>query len=382
MTINTSTFDHNNALGVSDVPGGGGWGGGVANDGVLTLSQSTFVGNTAKGNGAGLYNTGTLTVSNSTFNNNGSINGSVSFGFGGGLYNSGSATLSSTTMFGNLASNSGGGIKGDVTLANTLVAGNSSVNTGSDDISGAVTSQGYNLVGNSTGATGLGATDLKDAAAIPLTLGPLANNGGPTQTIALITGSTAINGGDPAYGGLPAYDQRGVGFPRVRGGRIDIGAYEAPLGNTLDIQLTLQGRPAAPNDAYVVTVHVTLSPAAGGSPVVSGDYASDTSGHVVIADVPTGDFSLTVKGTRTLATTQSVTLVTGSNSVVTPALKEGDADGSNGVTIADFSILAESFGLSDGQIGFDARADFNGDEQVTIADFSLLATSFGQQGAP
>jgi hypothetical protein len=62
-------------------------------------------------------------------------------------------------------------------------------------------------------------------------LGPLAANGGPTLTHALLAGSPAINAGDPAatagVGGVPQFDQRGAPFTRVHGGRIDIGAFEA-----------------------------------------------------------------------------------------------------------------------------------------------------------
>ena len=58
-------------------------------------------------------------------------------------------------------------------------------------------------------------------------LGPLANNGGPTKTHALLAGSPAIDAGDPNFNAMNLpYDQRGAGFPRVRNGRLDIGAYE------------------------------------------------------------------------------------------------------------------------------------------------------------
>jgi hypothetical protein len=61
-------------------------------------------------------------------------------------------------------------------------------------------------------------------------LGPLANNGGPTQTHALLAGSPAIDTGDDA--GAPAFDQRGAGFPRRKDGNgdrrpaVDVGAFE------------------------------------------------------------------------------------------------------------------------------------------------------------
>ena len=57
-------------------------------------------------------------------------------------------------------------------------------------------------------------------------LGPLRDNGGPTFTHGLLLGSPAINAGDPNFVGPPDYDQRGPGYVRVRGGRIDVGSFE------------------------------------------------------------------------------------------------------------------------------------------------------------
>ena len=61
-------------------------------------------------------------------------------------------------------------------------------------------------------------------------LAPLDHNGGPTKTHALLTGSPAIDAGDPDFSSPPQFDQRGaprvIDGDRVTGGRIDIGAYE------------------------------------------------------------------------------------------------------------------------------------------------------------
>jgi len=64
-------------------------------------------------------------------------------------------------------------------------------------------------------------------------LGPLQDNGGPTFTHALLTGSPAIDAGDPNFTPPPYYDQRGPGFARVVNGRIDIGAFEVQPPHTL-----------------------------------------------------------------------------------------------------------------------------------------------------
>jgi hypothetical protein len=92
-------------------------------------------------------------------------------------------------------------------------------------------SDGHNLIGVVEGATGFGAAgDLLGHVGNPLDpmLAPLANNGGPTRTHALLAGSPAIDKGDNA--GAPAADQRGVARPRDGDGNgsliADIGAFE------------------------------------------------------------------------------------------------------------------------------------------------------------
>ncbi len=106
------------------------------------------------------------------------------------------------------------------------------------DIKGVVTSQGNNLIGNTTGSSGWIITDILNQN--PL-LAPLGNYGGPTQTVALLPNSPAIDAGnnalavDPSTGITLAFDQRGVGFPRIVDGNgdgiatVDIGAFELQI---------------------------------------------------------------------------------------------------------------------------------------------------------
>jgi hypothetical protein len=125
------------------------------------------------------------------------------------------------------------GLFTQISLHDTIVAGNRVVPSGGtaflhDLYTGTATpphyiSLGYNLIQAPGGVTFTGTTAGNIYGVDPL-LGPLANNGGPTQTMALLAGSAAIGGGDPDTAGLPATDQRG--FPRVVDGRVDIGAYE------------------------------------------------------------------------------------------------------------------------------------------------------------
>src|SRR5262249_21153685 len=88
---------------------------------------------------------------------------------------------------------------------------------------GARNSQGHNLIGDGPGGSGFDPTDQVGTSANPIdpVLGPLQGNGGPTQTMALLPGSPALNAGDPALSGTA--DQRGV----LRTGGVNIGAYQA-----------------------------------------------------------------------------------------------------------------------------------------------------------
>ncbi|MBL8130571.1 MAG: hypothetical protein JNL42_01830 [Anaerolineae bacterium] len=381
--IDAATFVDNTAS-----VGPGGPGGAIyADTTFITLSNSTLANNSANNGGAIVALFTDLTVVNSTIAGN-----SATTSGGGVLHNlgrttGGGLTLAHVTITGNSAGVQGGGLSnsGDavnVALKHTLIAGNTAPI--GPDVSGAATSQGYNLIGDSSGATITGVTtgNLLDGAASPLNLGVLADNGGPTQTLALLPGSVALDAGDPGFTPPPDHDQRGAGFPRISGGRIDIGAYEAQDSASLTLTLALQGRPTPPTSQHVVTVHIELRPSGGGAPIWTGDATSDASGVVSVAELPTGSYTLWIKGTHTLARTQPITLTSGTNAAATALLLEGDATDSNLVNISDFSILAAAFGSSFGQPTFSAQADFNGDAAVNISDFSLLAANFSQSGAP
>ena len=206
FTVTDSTFTGNSALS----------GAGIDMVGSGTVRRSTFALNEAE-NGAGIQNAGgTLTVSNSTFAGNTTmISGG---GPGGGIDNRGTLTLANSTLFGNAAPE-GAGIANDgsATLNNTLIAGSTGGNC-SGVLDASSTS---NLSDDPTCGPGFLQVGLAD-----LNLGPLGDNGGPTQTIALGPGSVAIDAGDnTATAGLIT-DQRGSGFPRIVNGRVDVGAFE------------------------------------------------------------------------------------------------------------------------------------------------------------
>lgn len=214
---------------------GANYGAGLFNAGTATLTRSTLSGNGASDFGGGLYNAGTATLTDSTVSGNGGF-------YGGGLHNKGALTLTHSTVSGNNASHGGGlsNLSGTSTLSRSLIAGNG-VGSGPEvnRTGGTVTASNLNLFGHSglTNAQAFygftpGGTDLTATSngntptALTDILGPLAFNGGPTQTYALVDGSPARDAYVPDGGGScgVATDQRGVLRPRF--GDCDIGAFE------------------------------------------------------------------------------------------------------------------------------------------------------------
>jgi uncharacterized protein YccT (UPF0319 family) len=197
LTVSTSTISGNSATD----------GGGIYNNAALTVVNSTISGNTASSTsgygelGGGIYNDfdGVATLSNST------ISGNSAAALGGGLFNWGTDTLSNVTIAANSSDQFGGGIYqysgfGATTIVNTIVAKNTATD-GDPDIDGPIVSTSTsNLVGDGTGMTGIangsGGNQVGTSGSpIDPLLGPLQNNGGTTQTMALGSGSPAINAG-------------------------------------------------------------------------------------------------------------------------------------------------------------------------------------------
>jgi hypothetical protein len=247
------------------VSGGESGGGGVYNNGTMTIARCTISGNDADGlaggppiiAGAGILNYGMLTLVNSTVSGN-----DTSKGYGGGIANAkGSITITNCTIADNSAAvGSGGGIfnasgneAGEIHIKNSIIAANSN---GSEppfdsetDIDGAVNSDGHNLIGSDfeaiiTPTTG----DQVGPAESPIDplLGPLQDNGGPTETQALLHGSPAIDKGAAADG--VTTDQRcrfrpvdAVAIPPAEAGDdSDIGAFEKQADQSLNISTRLQ----------------------------------------------------------------------------------------------------------------------------------------------
>jgi hypothetical protein len=278
-SVSSSTFAGNTG-GTGGSAGGNG--GAIASTGTLTLTNSTLSGDSGGagagggtgGNGGGLYaGAGTATVTGDTFDSDTSGTGGDAIpvdpgcakpgpgGDGGALYSLGALSVTDSTLSGNTvgaggayqrpcAGNAPSGIgsalatgAGSTTVAYSTIAGNTdgivvaggTVTLGGTIVadsnagpncSGTVTeTSGYNL----DSGTSCGFSLSSDIVGTEPSLGPLASNGGPTQTRALRPGSPAIDHGGTRASGCPAADQRGKARPDepADSGACDIGAYES-----------------------------------------------------------------------------------------------------------------------------------------------------------
>jgi hypothetical protein len=337
LTISNSTLDSNSVMSCYS---GSDYGGAIYNAGALTVSNSELAGNFAHSAYSGAYcaygeayggaicNTASLTISHSTLAINVAESDSWN-AYGGGLESSGTASIDHSTLASNQAYAEslagevfgyGGGISSTgpasgLQVYDTIVADNSVYYYGyGPDLDGSFTSLGHNLIGNSAGGTGFAASDLLD---LDPQLGPLQDNGGPTQTVALLFGSPAVNAGDNTD--APAYDQRGPGFPRVFGGTIDIGAFEVQnltelsvsgfpsvitAGNAGSFTVTAINFDGTTDTGYTGTVHFTSSD---GQAVLPADYTftpADAGVHTFSAILKTaGSQAITATDTATNAVT-------------------------------------------------------------------------------
>ena len=274
---------------------GDGWGGGAFGTGPWTIVNSSIVGNIAQGGqsdagstvgeafAGGIENFGPMTLINSTIARNSARAGggsSTARALGGGL------------IFGNDL----GVVTNTIIAANTVVP--SIASSGPDAYSG-FPSGGHNLLGVREGGNTLVMSDLSGSVASPLDpkfADAIALNGGPTETLALLSSSPAVNAGDNAACALPLppaagpngagnVDQRGTPRPQPTGGQCDIGAFEltfAPSTTTITSSLN----PAPVGQAITFTATVSAAGPVPGT-VTIRDGATILGGGIPVGGVVT-----------------------------------------------------------------------------------------------
>ena len=255
------------------------FGGGIYNDGTATINSSTLSGNNVTnayyGFGGGIANNdgGTLTVTNST------LSGNTATESGGGIYNGSTATINSSTLSGNGATTASGGSYGGsgggifnnsdtVNLRSSIVASSPGGDCAYSIDATGITDKGYNI--DDDGSCGFALPSISGYTTLSRTLGPLADNGGPTQTIALLPGNPGIDYVPAAD--CPATDQRGF----ARTPPCDIGAYDTDTGPVVSpsgLRITTVSLPnGMPKVAYSAPLAAT-----GGNPPYKWSVSS---GHL------------------------------------------------------------------------------------------------------
>jgi hypothetical protein len=315
----------------------------------------TVTGCTASGNDStAIYGDGTTNVTNSTLQGN---------------YNGIYASIGSAMTIANCTvnSNSNYGIYNPgaaATIKNTIATNNS---TG--DVSGGSTgtfvSGGYNLIGDGSAAPGFmdgangdqvggGANPVIDAK-----LAALADNGGPTQTMALLSDSPALDAGAPAFAPPPSTDQRGAGFPRVQGSRLDIGAFEAPV-------LQISDKTVSETNAGSANAIFTVTLSAASTQIITVDCATANGTATAGADYTATSGTLTFNPGQT------------SKSVTVPIL--GDTlDEDNETFVVNLSNAAGAT-IDDAQ-GAGTIADNDASATVTIDDVAIAEGNTGTSNA-
>jgi FG-GAP-like repeat/Abnormal spindle-like microcephaly-assoc'd, ASPM-SPD-2-Hydin len=344
LTLNSSSVSGNTATGN---------GGGVASTGTSVFYDSTLSGNTATGNGGGIDNSGGLSIPQSTFYGNTAADGAA-------LENEATGTLlmAQSTFSGNIAGSPGGTItnlnatQSAVTILNSIVAGNTA--SGGDCIA-CGTQLGFNLF---------------NVPAATLKLGPLANNGGPTETMLPLSGSPAISAGSVTLAvdsGLPQSllnDQRGAGYSRIVSNSVDLGSLQTNAGPPNSLRLAVSGSQVAGSTlsvtltaltaggntdiAYDGTVHFTSSDA---HAVLPADYTflgSDNGTHVfAVTPQTSGAQSLTATdaGTSSLQASQSITESPAAAATVSATAGSGQSAGvAAAFSTALAAIVSDVFG--------------------------------------
>jgi hypothetical protein len=382
LTLATSTMTSNQATGgPAGLYGYGGFGGGggLANLGMLTISDSTLSGNTTSGDGGGIYNfSGTLTVSNSTLSGNGNYPATI---LGGGIYNySGTLTVSNSTLSGNTASAGGGiyNVVGTLMVSDSTLSGNSArFGDGGGIYNSGTLTVSYSTLSGNTGDYGRGGGIYNYMGTLTVSNSTLSGNhnlqgGGITNSGTLTVSNSTLSGNSTN------------GF----GGGILTEALSSPITLT-NVTLTdnrangIGGGLAVGSSSPVL--HNTLS--AGNFRGATGTTRDDVYGSLD----PSGDYNLVGDGTNMTGLSNGVNgnLVGSADSPIDPLL--GPLADNRGPTLTH-ALLPGSPALNAGnpnQLGVPDQRGVVRSSGVNIGAYQASASAFivtapdtVQSGAP
>ena len=350
-TITNSIFDGNTATN----------GGAISTLSALTIISSTFSGNSStdpNGGGGAIINNYTLMIRGSTFSGN---SANASSGSGGAIYNVASGEIYNSTFSGNSAAGGGAILTTQpLTIKNSTLSGNSALITGGLAIEGHTTNLANTIIANNSASfsdddctndstIGTNTNNLiEDGSCSPTlsgdpNLGALASNGGPTQTFALLAGSSAINAGDDTTctnAPISDLDQRGL-TRTSNGPHCDIGAYEYQDSTAPTVVSSVRAN-ASPTNAVSVNFTVTFSES--------------------VTGVDTSDFNLTKTG----ITGGSITGVIGSGAIYTVTVNTGAGSGT-----LRLNVKASGTGIQD-VAGNPLSGGFTTGETYTIEKIYLI----------
>jgi len=309
----TATINNSSVVGNSSSYGGAG----IMADSSLTITNSLIANNTdintpSDGYGGGLLLSGssnTFILTNVTISGN-SVHDANNASYGGGIYlYQGTLNLNNVTISNNISDYDGAGLAATgsptVNIGNTIIGNNTATNSIYEDCLGPLNSLGHNLIQVTAGCAISGDTTGNITGQSPL-LNPLADNGGPTKTQALLFSSPAKDAGDDAT--CEPKDQRGT--VRTLGTHCDIGAFE--YDNTASPVVSFITRADAnPTNATSVDFNVVFSDE--------------------VTGVDLGDFMLTTTGVNNA----SLTNLNGSGSTYTVTVDAGSGNGTIRLDVVD-----------------------------------------------
>ena len=384
-------------------------GGAFTIQGSLSITSSTLSGNAANFGAGRFYNGGTVTVSNSTISGNTANNGGAIFNGGGGTLNLLGSTLSSNT-----ANVTGGAIWNDSTInvTNSTLSGNSATSFGGGfynqspalSVSGATLNIANTIIANSTSGgdyAGGGTVNLISPStaannlvsqgsfswattktSAEINLGTLANNGGPTQTLALLNGSAAIATANATVSNaapVNGLDQRGVTRSSTAP---SIGAYEyiAPVASKLGLTTSAAG--SVNGVAFTTQPVITLQDSQGAtattnnSPVTMTVSSGATTLGTTTVNAVNGVATFTDVGiSGTVGTAYTLTFASGSLTTATQSITPLDAANTPtfGAPIATADGFTSQITNYDSNFAYSGTATASG--TVTIDSLGLVTVT-------